>query len=41
MKGNDPVAAYFDKLPETHKRQFEERAFGCKLQFSTTSDTRV
>ena len=41
MKGNDPVAAYFDKLPETHKRQFEERAFGCKLQFSTTSNTRV
>jgi len=26
MKENDPVAAYFDKLPEIHKRQFEERA---------------
>jgi len=26
MKGNDPVAAYFDKLQEIHKRQFEERA---------------
>jgi SAM-dependent methyltransferase len=26
MKGDDPVAAYFDNLPETDKRQFEERA---------------
>ena len=25
MKENDPVATYFDKLPETHKRQFKER----------------
>jgi hypothetical protein len=27
----DPVAAYFDKLPETHKRQFEERASGANF----------
>ncbi len=33
MKGNDPVAAYFDKLPETHKRQFEERASGANFNF--------
>ena len=33
MKGQDPVAAYFDKLPETHKRQFEERASGANLNF--------
>jgi len=33
MKENDPVAAYFDKLPETHKRQFEERATGANLNF--------
>jgi len=33
MKGNDPVAAYFDKLPETHKRQFEQRASGANVNF--------
>src|SRR5262245_45617159 len=33
MKGNDPVAAYFDKLPETHQRQFEERASGANFNF--------
>ncbi len=31
MKECDPVAAYFDKLPETHKRQFEERASGANF----------
>jgi ubiquinone/menaquinone biosynthesis C-methylase UbiE len=33
MKQSDPVAAYFDKLPETHKRQFEERASGANFNF--------
>ena len=33
MKGNDPVAAYFDKLPETHQRQFQERASGANFNF--------
>ena len=33
MKENDPVAAYFDKLPETHKRQFEQRASGANFNF--------
>jgi len=33
MKENDPVAAYFDKLPETHKRQFQERASGANINF--------
>jgi ubiquinone/menaquinone biosynthesis C-methylase UbiE len=33
MKENDPLAAYFDKLPETHKRQFEERASGANFNF--------
>ena len=33
MKGNDPVAAYFDKLPETHKRQFEQCASGANFNF--------
>jgi precorrin-6B methylase 2 len=33
MKENDPVAAYFDRLPETHKRQFEERASGANFNF--------
>jgi ubiquinone/menaquinone biosynthesis C-methylase UbiE len=33
MKANDPVAAYFDKLPETHKRQFQERASGTNFNF--------
>ena len=32
-KMNDPVAAYFDKLHETHKRQFEERASGANFNF--------
>ena len=33
MKENDPVTAYFDKLPETHQRQFEERASGANFNF--------
>ena len=33
MKGNDPVAAYFEKLPDTHKRQFQERASGTSFNF--------
>ena len=33
MKENDPVAAYFDKLPESHKRQFEQRASGANFNF--------
>jgi len=33
MKGNDPVAAYFDKLPERHKRQFKDRASGANFNF--------
>ena len=33
MKQSDPVAAYFDKLPETHKRQFEEGASGANFNF--------
>ena len=33
MKENDPVAAYFDKLPDTHKRQFEDRASGANFNF--------
>jgi ubiquinone/menaquinone biosynthesis C-methylase UbiE len=33
MKESDPVAVYFDKLPETHKRQFEERASGANFNF--------
>jgi len=33
MKANDPVAAYFDKHPETHKRQFQERASGANFNF--------
>ena len=32
-KRSDPVAAYFDKLPETHKRQFEESASGANFNF--------
>jgi len=31
--GKDPVAAYFDKLPETHKRQFEKRTSGANFNF--------
>ena len=30
---NDPVTAYFDKLPETHKRQFEKCASGANFNF--------
>jgi ubiquinone/menaquinone biosynthesis C-methylase UbiE len=33
MKENDPVGTYFDKLPETHKRQFQERASGANFNF--------
>jgi len=33
MKENDPVTAYFDKLPETHKRQFEEQSSGANFNF--------
>jgi ubiquinone/menaquinone biosynthesis C-methylase UbiE len=33
MKGDDPVAAYFDKLPEIHKRQFDQRASGVNFNF--------
>src|SRR5215208_1001527 len=32
-KMKDSVAAYFEKLPETHKRQFEERASGANFNF--------
>lgn len=34
-KMNDPVAAYFEKLPETHKRQFEQSASGASFYFRT------
>src|SRR4051794_29890156 len=30
---NDPVAKYFEKLPETHKRQFEQRTSGANFNF--------
>jgi ubiquinone/menaquinone biosynthesis C-methylase UbiE len=30
---NDPVAAYFDKLPQTHKRQFAQRTSGASFYF--------
>jgi 2-polyprenyl-3-methyl-5-hydroxy-6-metoxy-1,4-benzoquinol methylase len=33
MKGDDPVATYFDELPETHKCQFEKRASGANFNF--------
>lgn len=33
MKRNDPVAAYFDKLPEIHRRQFENRASAANFNF--------
>ena len=33
MKENGPVAAYFNKLPETHKRQFEKRTSGANFNF--------
>jgi ubiquinone/menaquinone biosynthesis C-methylase UbiE len=32
---SDPVAAYFDKLPETHKRQFAQKASGASFYFQT------
>ncbi len=32
---NDPVAAYFDKLPQTHKRQFVQSASGASFYFRT------
>jgi ubiquinone/menaquinone biosynthesis C-methylase UbiE len=33
MKIDDPVAAYFDKLPQSHRRQFEGRASGASFNF--------
>jgi ubiquinone/menaquinone biosynthesis C-methylase UbiE len=30
---SDPVAAYFDKLPQTHKRQFTRSASGANFNF--------
>ncbi len=30
---NDPVAAYFEKLPQLHKRQFAQRASGASFYF--------
>lgn len=33
MKGNDPVAAYFDQLTDTHKRQFQAHASGASFNF--------
>jgi cyclopropane fatty-acyl-phospholipid synthase-like methyltransferase len=32
---NDPVAAYFEKLPELHKRQFVQRMSGAGFYFQT------
>src|SRR5437762_9859714 len=32
---NDPVAAYFEKLPQIHKRQFVESASGSSFYFQT------
>jgi SAM-dependent methyltransferase len=32
---NDPVAAYFEKLPDTHKRQFVQAATGASFYFQT------
>ena len=32
---NDPVAAYFDKLPQIHKRQFVQGASGASFYFQT------
>jgi len=32
-KMSDPVAAYFDKLPDTHKRQFTRTASGASFNF--------
>jgi len=33
MKMNDPVAAYFEKLPQVHKRQFVQRSSGASFYF--------
>jgi ubiquinone/menaquinone biosynthesis C-methylase UbiE len=33
MKSTDPVQAYFDKLPDTHKRQFREDVSGANFNF--------
>ena len=41
MKGNDPVATYFDQLPESHKRQFEERASGANFNLNGTQGAPV
>jgi hypothetical protein len=30
---NDPVAAYFEKLPDIHRRQFVRRASGASFNF--------
>jgi len=30
---NDPVAVYFEKLPQIHKRQFEQKASGASFNF--------
>jgi SAM-dependent methyltransferase len=32
---NDPVAAYFEKLPQIHKRQFVQSASGASFYFQT------
>src|SRR5947207_11985602 len=32
---NDPVAAYFEKLPQIHTRQFVESASGSSFYFQT------
>src|SRR6266481_1514368 len=32
---NDPVAAYFEKLPQIHKRQFAQRTSGANFYFQT------
>jgi len=37
----DPVAAYFDKLPEDSQAPVRGTRVGRKLQFPTTSGTRV
>jgi hypothetical protein len=33
MKGNDPVAAYFEKFPETQKREFKGLPSGTNFKF--------
>jgi ubiquinone/menaquinone biosynthesis C-methylase UbiE len=35
MKTKDPVAAYFDKVPELHKRQFVQSGSGASFYFQT------